>query len=137
MFQFAFSDFWEHDLTDFTNRYTWCCYALAWGVSQYDKAKENTSLGESKPEIPLSNEQLGDLTALQKFASRVFDNFPSDMEFDDLQNYGIAAGLLEQKTVMTPCSENCACVESVGSGEETICYRFTDPLKRAVALNKT
>jgi hypothetical protein len=132
--KFQFEDFHEHDLTDYTHRYTWCCYALAWGVAQYDKAKQDVKPSDA---IPFGDEQLQDLTALQKFASRAFDNFPSDMESDDLQNHGIAAGLLERKTVMTPCSENCACVESVGSGEETICYRFTDALKRAVALNKT
>jgi hypothetical protein len=34
-----FSDFWERSLDVYTYRFIWCCYALAWGVEQYDKAK--------------------------------------------------------------------------------------------------
>lgn len=37
---FAFSDLWDHDFTDYTYRFVWCCYALAWGIKQYDDAKE-------------------------------------------------------------------------------------------------
>lgn len=37
--QFEFVDFWDHDLTDYTHHFTWCCYALAWGIEQYDNAK--------------------------------------------------------------------------------------------------
>lgn len=37
---FKFQDFWEYDLTEYTFRYVWCCYALVWGIEQYDKAKE-------------------------------------------------------------------------------------------------
>lgn len=37
---FQFHDFWEHDLTDYTFHFIWCCYALAWGIEQYDKQKE-------------------------------------------------------------------------------------------------
>lgn len=37
---FEFVDFWDHDLTDYTYSFTWCCYALAWGVLQYDKAMQ-------------------------------------------------------------------------------------------------
>lgn len=36
---FEFTDFGEHNLEDYTLRFTWCCYALAWGIQQYDKAK--------------------------------------------------------------------------------------------------
>jgi hypothetical protein len=36
---FEFSDFWEHDLTEYTYHYIWCCYAIAWGIAEYDKAK--------------------------------------------------------------------------------------------------
>jgi hypothetical protein len=38
---FEFSDFWEHDLQDYTHRYTWCCYAIVWGIQQYDKVNIN------------------------------------------------------------------------------------------------
>lgn len=33
-------DFWERSLTVKTPRYVWCCYALAWGIAQYDQWKE-------------------------------------------------------------------------------------------------
>ena len=38
--RFRFYDFWEHDLTDYTFQFTWCCFAIAWGIQQYDAAKE-------------------------------------------------------------------------------------------------
>ncbi len=31
-----FTDFWEIDLTEYTHRFMWCCYALAWGIAKYD-----------------------------------------------------------------------------------------------------
>lgn len=34
---YIFSDFWECDCTEYTYRYLWCCFALAWGIGQYDK----------------------------------------------------------------------------------------------------
>lgn len=37
---FRFEDFWETDVEEYTHRFTWCCYALAWGIEQYDKAKK-------------------------------------------------------------------------------------------------
>jgi hypothetical protein len=36
---FRFHDFWETNLRDYTYRFIWCCYALAWGIEQYDSAK--------------------------------------------------------------------------------------------------
>lgn len=30
-----FTDFFEHDLTEYTDRFTWCCYAIVWGIDQY------------------------------------------------------------------------------------------------------
>ncbi|MDO8357241.1 MAG: hypothetical protein Q7U76_12695 [Nitrospirota bacterium] len=39
-----FPDSWEWDLTEYTFSFTWCCYAIAWGIQQYDDAlvgKEN------------------------------------------------------------------------------------------------
>lgn len=38
--QFCFRDFWDHDCTDYTYHFIWCCYALAWGIQKYDNAKE-------------------------------------------------------------------------------------------------
>lgn len=34
---FRFHDFWESNLQEYTGRYIWCCYALTWGIDQYDK----------------------------------------------------------------------------------------------------
>lgn len=34
---FRFQDFFEYSLRDYTYRFTWCCYALAWGIAQYDE----------------------------------------------------------------------------------------------------
>lgn len=36
---FYFQDFWENKVEDYTFRYVWCCYAIAWGIMQYDEAK--------------------------------------------------------------------------------------------------
>lgn len=33
---FRFHEVWEYDFTDYTHRFVWCCYALAWAVKQYD-----------------------------------------------------------------------------------------------------
>ena len=37
---FELTDFWECELKEYTYHYVWCCYAIAWGIRQYDKAKE-------------------------------------------------------------------------------------------------
>ncbi|RWP64875.1 hypothetical protein [Mesorhizobium sp.] len=34
-----FVDFWDHTFTDYTWRFRWCCYAIQWGIAQYDVAK--------------------------------------------------------------------------------------------------
>jgi hypothetical protein len=34
-----FEDFWEYDLTDYTRTFLWCCYAIRWGIHQYDQEK--------------------------------------------------------------------------------------------------
>lgn len=36
---FEFTDFWEHDLTEYTFHYHWLCYAIVWGIQQYDRLK--------------------------------------------------------------------------------------------------
>lgn len=35
-----FQDFYEIDTDDYSHRFVWCCYALAWGIKSYDKNKE-------------------------------------------------------------------------------------------------
>ncbi len=42
----VFSDFWETNLKEFTPRFVWCCYALQWGISVYDKVKEATEFAD-------------------------------------------------------------------------------------------
>lgn len=34
-----FTDTWEWHLSEYTFRFVWCCYALAWAIQQYDAAK--------------------------------------------------------------------------------------------------
>lgn len=35
---FRFDDIFEYTLTEYTHHFIWCCYAIAWGVQQYDLA---------------------------------------------------------------------------------------------------
>lgn len=37
---FQFNDFGEHNVMEYTHRFVWCCYALAWGIQKYDEEKE-------------------------------------------------------------------------------------------------
>ena len=37
---FEFTDFWECNLHEFTYRFVWCCYALAWGIRKYDQERK-------------------------------------------------------------------------------------------------
>jgi len=37
---YYFEDLWDHNFSDYTFHFTWCCYALAWGIELYDKTKE-------------------------------------------------------------------------------------------------
>lgn len=34
---FGFQDVWEMNFQKYNNRFTWCCYALAWGIRKYDE----------------------------------------------------------------------------------------------------
>lgn len=38
-FPFRFSDTWEWDFKDWSYHYLWCCNAIQWGITQYDKAR--------------------------------------------------------------------------------------------------
>jgi hypothetical protein len=35
-----FEDIWEWDLTDYTVHFLWCCFAIRWGISQFDAASK-------------------------------------------------------------------------------------------------
>jgi hypothetical protein len=37
---FKFEDTWEWNFQEYTGRFIWCCYALAWSIKQYDALKE-------------------------------------------------------------------------------------------------
>lgn len=45
-----FADFWECNSDEYTYRFIWCCYALSWGIKQYDaiKVPQASEAGESK-----------------------------------------------------------------------------------------
>lgn len=38
--RFEFSDFCERTFTEYSYRFMWCCYALAWSIGVYDASKE-------------------------------------------------------------------------------------------------
>ena len=42
---FCFQDFWEINVEEYSQRFMWCCYALAWGIQQYDDAKDVAQIG--------------------------------------------------------------------------------------------
>lgn len=39
VFENFFADFHEKEITEFTIRYVWACYAIQWGIAEYNKAK--------------------------------------------------------------------------------------------------
>ena len=40
---FQFQDVWEIDMKTFSYHFIWCCYAIAWGIQQYDSMKGETN----------------------------------------------------------------------------------------------
>jgi len=36
---FKFQDVWEIDMTAYSYHFIWCCYAIAWGIQQYEAKK--------------------------------------------------------------------------------------------------
>lgn len=39
----VFSDFWDHNLDEYTGRFWWCCYAVPWAIERYDALKTETA----------------------------------------------------------------------------------------------
>jgi hypothetical protein len=37
--RYRFSDLWDHDFRSYAHSFVWACYAIAWGIQQYDAAK--------------------------------------------------------------------------------------------------
>jgi len=35
---FEFTDLFDYSFCKYTTRFTWCCYAIAWGIQKYDEA---------------------------------------------------------------------------------------------------
>lgn len=46
---FEMLDFCEHDFQEYTGRFTWACYAIAWGIQQYDAHKKAQAEMNAKP----------------------------------------------------------------------------------------
>jgi hypothetical protein len=40
--EFSFQDTWEWDFHEYTYRFIWCCYALAWAIKKYDEMKHES-----------------------------------------------------------------------------------------------
>lgn len=38
----SFTDLFDHRFTSYTYRFLWCCYAIAWGIEQYDQLTTST-----------------------------------------------------------------------------------------------
>lgn len=38
--EFEFTDFHEYKITNYTYRFVWCCYALAWAIKMYDQEEK-------------------------------------------------------------------------------------------------
>ena len=42
--EFSLDDCWEWDCRSYKFRYVWCCYAIAWGIKNYDEIKSGGKL---------------------------------------------------------------------------------------------
>ena len=36
---YTLDDFWDHSFNEYTYRFLWACYAIAWGIHKYDESK--------------------------------------------------------------------------------------------------
>lgn len=45
---FRLHNFWEMDCKEYTYTFLWCCYAIAWGIRQYDAASVTKTKKEDK-----------------------------------------------------------------------------------------
>lgn len=43
--RYPFQDSWECNFTEYTYRFVWCCYALAWAIRTYDQARAESGKG--------------------------------------------------------------------------------------------
>lgn len=57
---FEFQDVWEMNFDEYTQRFQWCCHALAWGINQYDKVKQqNEKPVEQVPQGSTGSQEAG------------------------------------------------------------------------------
>lgn len=49
---YTLDDFWDHDFRDYTYGFRWACFAIAWGIRQYDQATELPAMAEKDPAQP-------------------------------------------------------------------------------------
>lgn len=40
---FSFDDFFEHSVDEYSLRFLWCCYAIAWGIQKYYTGKKDSA----------------------------------------------------------------------------------------------
>lgn len=43
---YTFSDLWDHDFKSYRRSFVWACYAIAWGIQQYDAATASQATTE-------------------------------------------------------------------------------------------
>ncbi len=76
--------------------------------------------------------QDADLLPLQKFADTVLDEWwENSFDGGEIQEIGVACGLLEEFTQPEPCGDHCPCAEA-GADFPTTCIRRTPTLQRAL-----
>lgn len=46
---FRFHDLWERNCKEYSHRFIWCCFALAWGIRQYDAGKSQPAPVSPQP----------------------------------------------------------------------------------------
>jgi hypothetical protein len=92
-------DSWEYDFKEYTYHFIWCCYAIAWGIMQYDKAIKEPS----------------DTEKLRAFSQEVMSAWPGgSLDGDQLQEAGVKHGLLEPVIRHESCVDGgpfCQCAE--------------------------
>jgi len=46
--KYRFEDIWERNFRQYTFHYLWACYAIVWGIEQYDRATELPAIAEKE-----------------------------------------------------------------------------------------
>lgn len=47
-----FTDFWEHNLEDYTFQFFWCCHAIQWAIARFDEASTAPAQIAETPAVP-------------------------------------------------------------------------------------